>query len=209
MPAGKDPRESEKDLASEIDKLLKKLPHAEPSLSGGQAPSAAPVVGVGRAARADSTLSSRSVPLDGKTLLAVWGRVALVGMFGLALTQWPFARECGLGLVWYGAAVVVLLVAGGWCAMVTWENRVGLAHILSLVVCFWGIVLSADVLLPRLGYSVDRATWRCASAVTVAAPMPTASAIIAPPPDSVATPATDTLGVVPGSPDSIPTAPPR
>jgi hypothetical protein len=211
MPAGKDPPQSDKDLASEIDKLLKKLPHADPSLSGAQASSAAPPAGIAHSARAAATTATKSTPIDGKILLAVWGRVALVGLFGLALTQWPFARDCGWGLVWYAAAVATLLVAGGWCAMVTWEHRVGLAHIVSLVVGFWGIVLSAEMLLPRFGYSVDRATWRCVSAAAVApAPtIPAAPATIAPPADSVALQSTDTLGAVASSLDSGPTTLPR
>ena len=195
MPAGKDPRRPDQDFASEIDKLLKKLPHADPSLSGGEAPSAAGPVGATRAPLPGAAVSSGAEPIDRKTLLAVWGRLTLVVVFGLALTQWPYQRDCGWGLTWYCAAVAMFVIAAGWCAMVTWEDRVGLGHILSLVACFWGIVLSADVLLPRLEYSVDRATWRCSAptAMVPAAVIPAAPVVTAPLVDSVAVEMQDSL----------------
>jgi hypothetical protein len=37
----------------------------------------------------------------------------------------------------------------------------GLAHVLSLVSIVWGLVLVAGVVLPRVGYAKDAATWFC------------------------------------------------
>jgi hypothetical protein len=35
------------------------------------------------------------------------------------------------------------------------------AHILALVILFWGIVLAAEQVLARIGYAAERASWRC------------------------------------------------
>jgi hypothetical protein len=40
--------------------------------------------------------------------------------------------------------------------------RSGVPHVLSLMLVFWGIVLTAEQLLPRIGYAAESATWRCA-----------------------------------------------
>jgi hypothetical protein len=39
--------------------------------------------------------------------------------------------------------------------------RGGAPHVLSLILVFWGIVLAAEQVLPRIGYAAERATWRC------------------------------------------------
>jgi hypothetical protein len=37
----------------------------------------------------------------------------------------------------------------------------GLAHLLSQLLVIWGLVLAAAVVLPRVGYAKDAATWLC------------------------------------------------
>jgi hypothetical protein len=77
------------------------------------------------------------------------------------MTVWPYFRECGLPLFGYLVAVAAVVVAGGWIAVTAWTLRNAVAHIIALVLLFWGLVLTADVLLPRTGYAATPATWRC------------------------------------------------
>jgi len=178
-------------LASEIDALLKKLPGAEPDLVGGTAAPARPVAGAaprpGAATPPRPRPAAGGAPPDPRTQLAVWSRVALGVVLGVALTQWPYRNDCGWRLLGYAAAVSVMLLVAGWCAITTWRHRSAIAHVVSLVMGFWGIVLAAEVLLPRIGYASEDATWRCP--VPVAAPAPRR----VPPPPAVtpAPPATD------------------
>jgi hypothetical protein len=77
------------------------------------------------------------------------------------MTAWPYFRDCGLPLFGYLAALVAVVVAGGWIAVTAWQLRNGIAHILALVLLFWGLVLTADVLLSRTNYAAAPATWQC------------------------------------------------
>lgn len=81
--------------------------------------------------------------------------------FGLAMSQWPYAHACGFALYAYLVAVLALLLLGGWAAIATWKTRIATAHIIALLVVFWGIVLAAEQVLPRIGYAAESATWRC------------------------------------------------
>jgi hypothetical protein len=94
-------------------------------------------------------------------LLGLWFRVFLGFALGGMMLSWPYAHECGLPLSGYLLAVIAVMLAGGWAAVSAWKFRAPLAHVLSLILFFWGIVLGAEQLLPRIGYSIDRATWEC------------------------------------------------
>jgi hypothetical protein len=226
MAKGKPPQNRHDDLmAAEVDKLLKKLPHADPSLSGervaqpepGAAPGRPPVSGHRREIQggAPRVPRPRTPEEERRANLGVWGLVALGVVLGVALTQWPYNAACGLALLWYVGAVATMLVVGGWCALSSWDQRLGVAHVLSLILVFWGIVLSAEVILPRIGYSVDKATWRCRVAEPArpsATPVPVVPPLPAPAPadlevdSTVSTeqpsqPGTDSIVAEPG--DSI------
>jgi hypothetical protein len=185
MAKNNDPkRPKDEALASEIDALLKKLPQADPDLVGRPTPavrsqSAPPP-------RPDVPLASRATrqaePTGGSGV-AVWARVALGVVLGVGLTQWPYRTDCGWPLLGYGASVVVLLLTAGWCTLTTWRHRAGVAHVVSLLLAFWGIVLSASILLPRIGYASEAATWRCHVAAPAPAPAP-ARAAPSPPTDA-------------------------
>jgi hypothetical protein len=64
-------------------------------------------------------------------------------------------------LAGYLGAVVTVILTGGWAASAAWRYRASLAHIVSLIIVFYGIVLAAAELLPRTGYAVDHADWQC------------------------------------------------
>jgi hypothetical protein len=93
--------------------------------------------------------------------VALWARVLLVAVLAAAMTQWPYPHACDLPLLGYLGAVAAVLLAGGWIACGSWRLRSGAAHVVALVLVFWGIVLAAEQALPRIGYAAERASWRC------------------------------------------------
>ena len=95
--------------------------------------------------------------------IALWSRVALVATLGILMQAWPYAHACGLPLLGYGGAVLTLMIAAAWVAMASWKQRSGPVHLVALILFFWGIVLAAELLLPRIGYASPRATWQCTS----------------------------------------------
>jgi hypothetical protein len=92
---------------------------------------------------------------------AFWARVSLALLLGAFMTQWPYAHECGVALLGYGGAVTTVILAGSWVALASWRRRNACAHVLALLLTFWGIVLAAEQLLPRIGYAAERAAWQC------------------------------------------------
>jgi len=94
---------------------------------------------------------------------ALWARVLLGVTLGGAMTQWPYPHACDLALLGYLGAVTSVVVSGAWIGFASWRLRSGAPHVLSLVLAFWGIVLAAEQVLPRIGYAAERASWRCHS----------------------------------------------
>ncbi len=135
------PRDWDKELA-EIDKQIARQP-----ATGASAKPAA-------AASPGAVVSSRA-------LFTTWLRVVLGLTLALAMTQWPYLHRCGLNLFLYCGAIVTVIVAGVWSGVSSWYRRLGLAHVLSLLVVLWGLVLAAREMLPRLGYAQETATWFC------------------------------------------------
>lgn len=93
--------------------------------------------------------------------IALWSRVVLGVALGVLMTQWPYRNDCGTPLLLYLGAVVVVMMTGGWVALTSWKQRSGLAHVIALFLIYWGAVLAAEQLLPRIGYSAERASWVC------------------------------------------------
>ncbi len=99
-------------------------------------------------------------------LIGLWARVLLGLGLGAAMTQWPYPRACGWPLLGYSAAVAAVVLAGAWIAFTSWKLRRGLPHVLSLLLIYWGLVLAAELLLPRIGYAAEQAAWRCPAAAS-------------------------------------------
>ncbi len=93
--------------------------------------------------------------------IGLWARVFLASALGVVITQWPYAHTCGWPLIGYLGAITMVLLAGGWIAVASWNQREAAAHVLSFILVFWGIVLAAEQLLPRIGYAALTSTWRC------------------------------------------------
>ena len=144
MAGTQQPRDWDKELA-EVDKLLAKLPNADPTL--GRAP-------VTKSPQAP--MASRS---GSGTLTWLWSGLAVA--LAVGMTLWPYPHACGLQLIYYAGGVAMLLVAGIWGAVNSWVRRSATAHLLSLGALFWGCALATSIVLPRIGYAKQPATWTC------------------------------------------------
>jgi hypothetical protein len=97
---------------------------------------------------------------------AVWACVSLGILLSVSMVFWPYARGCGAGLFCYLGAVGMVHVAGVWAAWHAWDSRVGIAHVMALVIVLWGVSLTAKEILPRVGYAKAAASWDCSISTT-------------------------------------------
>ena len=149
------PRDWDKELA-EIDKLM-----AHPQAAQLPAKAGAPAQPAPRQSAGAAPPVAAGAPVSRKAIFATWLKVILAAVAAAAMTQWPYAHACGLGLFLYLGASGVIALAGVTSATSTWKRRMGLAHTVSLLVLLWGLGLAAAVVLPRIGYAKAAATWFC------------------------------------------------
>lgn len=157
------PRGSRPDpMSQQVDRLLARLSGPGAVLAAGPPPrmtasssyaasQPSVAVGVARPAGVPSRVHH----------LALWTRVLLGVALAVAMTQWPYRHDCDLPLLAYLGAVGAVLLAGGWIAFEAWNLRSGPAHVVALILVFWGLVLAAEQALPRVGYAAEAASWRC------------------------------------------------
>jgi hypothetical protein len=97
-------------------------------------------------------------------------RLALASALGVGILFWPYPKQCGIELAGYLVAVAVVLLGGLWSSVWTWRHRTARAHVLSLLLVLWGIVLGAIEILPHAGYARPDATrpagWSCTNLAT-------------------------------------------
>lgn len=95
----------------------------------------------------------------------VFARLILVILLGLGMLFWPYSARCGPGLFAFLFASGMVVVGGVWSAVWTWRHRSAQAHLLSLLLVLWGLVLAGLEILPRTGYATPTAqhpaTWMC------------------------------------------------
>jgi hypothetical protein len=157
-------------MGREVDRLLAQLGGRRPPPTATRAPPASEVA----PAASPATIVWASTPapapaiappavVDGPTneTAALWGRVLLGTSLALMMVDWPYAHGCGWPLLGYGFAVATLLIVGGWIALSAWKQRDGRALILALILSYWGLVLAAEVVLPRVGYASVIEGWQC------------------------------------------------
>ena len=146
-------RNWDKELAK-IDKQLESVSDAQlfPEKKGpaGATPAA-------KAQVVESRESARSWP----AILRLTLSVAL----GVAILFWPYENRCGVGLAGYLAAVTAVAGAGIWSAVWTWRHRAARAHILSILLLGWGLMLGAGEVLPRIGYAKQVLSWSCSPVI--------------------------------------------
>lgn len=157
----KSPREPQPDpMTREVDRLLASLANIGSQPDRDHRPRGRPPFPDPVTQRSVPRARPKETPTRGDTV-ALWARVFLGVVFGGVMTQWPYPYGCGSPLLGYLGAVAMVIVTGAWIAVASWRLRNGVAHILALVILFWGIVLVAEQALPRIGYAVERASWRC------------------------------------------------
>jgi hypothetical protein len=141
-------RDWDRELAK-IDKQLESASDAQlfPEKKGAAATPAA------KAQVADARATTRSWPAILRLTLSV--------LLGVAILFWPYQNRCGVGLTGYLVAVTAVAGAGIWSAVWTWRHRSARAHILSLLLIAWGLVLGAGEVLPRIGYAKQVLSWSC------------------------------------------------
>lgn len=154
------PAEQPDPMVAVVDRLLAQLPglRGEPRFSPQSGPH--PAVGPAGDAGSRARTSPPSYP-PAADLLGLWGRVLLGLALGVGMGAWPYLRACGFPLVAYLVGVATVLLTGGWTAVLAWRLRNPVAHVLSLILVFWGFVLAGAEWLPRTGYAAERATWFC------------------------------------------------
>lgn len=161
----------------EIDRLIRSLPSANPSqrdsaaqpvvrpLTANPSPrSTAPQASALRSVtprRQALASAARAIAEAPPTAGGAWARGALALSLALSVMYWPYAAPCGWTLAGYALAVGCVTLAGAWTAWTAWRARAGTAHMLGLLVAYWGIVLAAELVLPRIGYASVRAVWAC------------------------------------------------
>ncbi len=103
-----------------------------------------------------------------RTATRTWGaflRLALATALGVAILFWPYPKQCGVELGSYLVAVSAVTIGGLWSSVWTWRHRTSRAHVLSLLLVVWGLLLGAMEVLPRVGYAKPDASrplgWSC------------------------------------------------
>jgi len=152
-------RDWDKEMA-EVDRLLKKLPDADPTLGrgaggAGSAPTVKKPAAVPFAAGAGAMPGARA-------WLGTWAKVALGVLVAVGVTPgvWPYASGCGLRLMFYLVGITTVIGAGLWASISSWKRRLGAAHVVSQVLIVWGILLIMREVMPRVGANAE-VLWLC------------------------------------------------
>jgi hypothetical protein len=147
---------------SDWDAELKKIDRQLESMSD-SALIPAPAKGAAPAARAEVAQERATTRTWGAFL-----RLALATALGVGILFWPYPKQCGAELAGYMAAVGAVTAGGLWSSVWTWRHRTSRAHVLSLLLVVWGLLLGAMEVLPRIGYAKPDAArpagWSCSAA---------------------------------------------
>jgi hypothetical protein len=163
-------RDWEKELAK-IDKQLASLPDEALMPAAPEKPAK----GAARSARAAAPAPAQAEPRQ-TTSFGVFARLTLALAVGIAMVFWPYPSRCGLGLIGYLGAVGVMTAGGVWASIWTWRHRASRAHLLSMAITVWGVLLGSLEILPRIGYAfpTDKhpAAWSCSAVAAKPQPIP-------------------------------------
>ena len=88
-------------------------------------------------------------------------RLVLSSALGVGVLFWPYENRCGAGLYGYLAVVAIVAISGVWSAVWTWRHHTAKAHVLSMLLIVWGLVLGSAEVLPRTGYAKQTLPWAC------------------------------------------------
>jgi hypothetical protein len=148
-------------MAREVDRLLAGLANLGTGADSDHRPRSGVPTPVTVSGRGAPHVARRTQGPTRADHVALWARVLLGAVLGGMMTQWPYPNGCGLPLVEYLGAVAMVMVAGGWIAVVSWRLRNAPCHVLALLLLLWGIALAAGQVLPRIGYAAQRWSWQC------------------------------------------------
>lgn len=157
-------------MSTDWDKELAKIDKQLASISDEELMRAnAPVPASGEKQRGMPLPPSKAVSVEKeprKWLLYL--RLALALALAIGILFWPheqYSIACGINLFLYLGASVVITGAGMWSAIWSWRHRSAGAHVLSLGIMMWGLVVGAAEVLPRIGYAATPGdtppTWLC------------------------------------------------
>ena len=151
MAKEKDPKDRDWDREMrEVDKLLAKLPDADPTLGRGvPTVPVSPRPAIGGVGGAPGGLHPGG-PARGRAWLTTWIRVGLGLALAVGMLAWPYTHSCGLKLTFYLIGATTVTVAGIWSALSSWKRRLAWAHGLSIVLIIWGLALAGRQILPRV-----------------------------------------------------------
>jgi hypothetical protein len=154
----------DKELAK-IDKQLASISDEELMKANAPAPAVPAQKGVARPAAAQPPARVGEKP---PRKWALYVRLALALALAVGILFWPHAEysiACGVNLFLYLGGAALITGAGMWSAIWSWRHRSGAAHIVSLGIMIWGLVIGASEVLPRVGYANTPGdvppTWLC------------------------------------------------
>jgi len=148
----------DKEMA-EVDRLLKKLPNADPTLGRSRAEPTVKKPAVGGGSGGHLAFDART---RGREVLGTWARVLLGLLVGIGVAPgvWPYTHGCGLYLLLYLGGVTTVIAAGLWSSVSSWRHRLGFAHVIAQLLIVWGSLLLAREVIPRVG-AKPQAVWLC------------------------------------------------
>jgi hypothetical protein len=146
------PKDWDKELAK-IDRAMARMP-PPPADPAPARKSAAPAGGGAAPGVAPQHAGPRATT-------TTWLRVVLVLTLAVAMPLWPYPKGCGVGLHAYLAAAGIVVLAGVWAGVSTWNRRRAIGHVLAILVLLWGLILIAAEVLPRVGYAKAAIRWTC------------------------------------------------
>jgi hypothetical protein len=152
-------RDWDKEMA-EVDRLLKKLPNADPTLGRGSGSGAEPTLRRPGVTPTSATSTGSLYAVGGR--LGTWAKVGLGVLVGIGVAPgvWPYSHGCGLRVMFYLLGVTTVVAAGVWASISSWRRRLGFAHVIAQVLIVWGILLMTREVLPRVGAKPEL-PWLC------------------------------------------------
>ena len=131
-----------------------------------------------------SVPSVRAASADHGGAWRSWVKVIAAVAAAGSLMYWPWPARCGLPVVGFTVATGGVALLGIWSAIGTWRHRLGLAHVASILVTAWGLMLGAREVLPRVGYAIptiERAgQWSCDGLPALPTTVPSPSTMLTP-----------------------------
>lgn len=155
-------------MSTDWDKELAKIDKQLASISDEELlnASAPPPVVAGPGAKPATVKAARIGKEPRKWVLYV--RLAMALALAVGILFWPhemYSIACGPNLFLYLGWSALITGAGMWSAVWSWRHRAAVAHVASLAIMMWGLVVGASEVLPRVGYAKTPGdtppTWLC------------------------------------------------